>query len=55
MATQTYNKTVKVQVLPASNFPSVGTAELGELYYDSTNGRLYIRLIDGWKYVTMNT
>ncbi|KKL51125.1 hypothetical protein LCGC14_2298590, partial [marine sediment metagenome] len=37
------------------SLPALGDVEIGELIYEETNGRLYIRRIDGWKYVTMNT
>ncbi len=37
------------------SLPSLGDVEIGDLVYDETNGRLYIRRIDGWKYTSMNT
>lgn len=49
MATQTFKKPAKVKVVPT--LPALGNAELGELYYDSTNNRLYVRIITGWKYI----
>ena len=33
-----------------ASLPALGDAEIGELYYDTTNARLYIRLVTGWAY-----
>lgn len=53
MGKQNRNKPAKAKIV--ETLPSLANAELGELYYDVSNGRLYIRREDGWKYVTMNT
>ena len=53
MGTQNYRKAAKAKVI--LSLPNLGDTEVGELYYDTTNFRLYIRLINGWKYVSMNT
>ena len=37
------------------SLPALGDVEIGDLVYEETNGRLYIRRIDGWKYTAMNT
>jgi len=31
--------------------PDLSNAEIGELFYDATNNKLYIRLVTGWKYI----
>jgi len=41
----------KVKVVVAIANVSLANAEVGELFYDSTANRLYIRLSSGWKYV----
>jgi len=53
MAGQNFQKPAKAKIV--NTLPALGNAEIGELYYDLANGRLYIRRVDGWKYVTMNT
>lgn len=53
MGTQNFQNPAKANVV--LTLPSLKNTEIGELYYDATNGRLYIRLVTGWKYVTMNT
>ncbi len=53
MGTQNFQKAAKAKIV--LTLPKLANAELGELYYDATNSRLYIRRIDGWKYVTMNS
>ena len=50
MGTQNYRKAAKAKVV--LSLPAIGNAEVGELYYDATNNRLYIRLISGWKYIS---
>ena len=44
------NKPAKAKVV--ATLPSLENTELGELYYDTTNGKLAIRLITGWAYWT---
>ena len=51
--TQNYHKAAKAKVV--LSLPPIGNTEVGEIYYEATNGRLYIRLITGWKYCDMNT
>jgi len=46
-------KPAKVKIL--ATLPDVGDAELGELYYDSTNGKLALRLISGYVYFTKDS
>ena len=53
MGTQNFQKPAKAKIV--LTLPSLKNAELGELYYEATNSRLYIRRVDGWKYVNMNT
>jgi hypothetical protein len=53
MGAQNYHKAAKAKVV--LSLPNLCDAEVGELYYDATNGRLYIRLIVGWKYCALNT
>ena len=50
MGTQNFQKPAKAKIV--KNLPALKNAELGELYYDSANDRLYIRLVDGWKYIS---
>jgi len=33
------------------SLPVLSDAEIGELFYDTANNRLYIRIVAGWKYV----
>jgi len=44
------NKPAKAKVV--ATLPDPGDAELGEIYYDTTNGKLAIRTITGWIYWT---
>jgi len=37
-----------------TTLPDVGEAELGELWYDATNGKLCLRIISGWIYFTQD-
>jgi len=39
---------VKIMV----TLPDLNDTQLGELYYDATNGRLALRTTEGWKYFT---
>jgi len=48
MGTQNYKKASKAKVV--LSLPPLHNTEVGELYYDATNNRLYIRIISGWKY-----
>jgi len=52
MAGETHNEPAKAKIV--STLPSLGDAELGELFYDNTTNRLYIRLITGWKYIAFS-
>lgn len=49
MGTQNFTKPAKAKIV--NNLPPIGNAEKGELYYDATNNRLYIRIVSGWKYI----
>lgn len=51
MGSQNFNKPAKAKVV--ATLPKVGNAEIGELYYDTTNNRLYVRVISGWKYLSV--
>lgn len=42
------NKPAKIRVV--ATLPDLKSAELDELYYDSTNGKLALRTISGWIY-----
>jgi len=53
MGTQNYRKAAKAKVV--LSLPPINNTEVGELYYDVTNYRLYIRLVEGWKYADMST
>ncbi len=48
--TRNYAKPAKARIV--ETLPGLGNAELGELYYDATNDRLYIRLVSGWKFIS---
>jgi len=37
-----------------ATLPALGDAEIGEIYYDSTNTRLAVRLVTGWVYFTQD-
>lgn len=50
MATQNRTKPAKVKIV--ETLPSLNYAELGELYYDSSNTKLALRTITGWIYFT---
>jgi hypothetical protein len=43
-------KPAKVKIM--TTLLDVGKAEIGELYYDATNGKLALRTTEGWKYFT---
>lgn len=42
----------KAKIVTAITNVPVGEAELGEMYFETTNNRLYIRIISGWKYIS---
>lgn len=44
----------KVATRTTSNMPELKDAEIGELFYNVTSNRLYIRTITGWKYVAFS-
>jgi len=50
MGTQNFQKAAKAKIV--ITLPTEKNAELGELYYDATNNRLYIKLVTGWKYIS---
>ena len=41
----------KVKIVTSINNVPLGEAELGELYFDTTENRLYVRILSGWKYI----
>jgi len=45
------NKPAKAKLV--ETLPDIGDAELGELYVDITNNRIYVRTIAGWKYADL--
>lgn len=49
---QNFIKTVKIQVV--ETLPALDNAEIGEFYYDLTNGKLALRTLAGWKYWTQD-
>jgi len=46
---QNFKKPAKVKVVETIN--NVLSPEIGELYYDATTNRLYLKIVSGWKYV----
>ena len=48
MGTQNYHKAAKAKVV--LSLPALCDTEIGEIYIDATNNRIYVRLISGWKY-----
>jgi len=46
------NQAPKVKVM--ETLPNLADTQVGELYYDSTNGKFAIRLISGWVYWTQD-
>lgn len=52
MGSQNYHKASKAKVV--LTLPSVGEAEIGEIYYDATNGKIALRTITGWVYFTQD-
>ena len=46
------NKPAKAKVV--ETLPGLGDAEIGEIYYDLTNGKIAIRTIAGWKQWTQD-
>lgn len=50
MGTLNHQKPAKAKIV--LTLPALGNTELGELYYDATNNRLYIRIVSGWKYIS---
>ena len=43
--------TARVKTCTTSNFPSLGSIKIGEMVYDTTTNRLYVRIISGWRYI----
>ena len=52
MGLQNYRKAAKAKVV--LSLPPIGNTEVGEIYYDATNGKIAIRLITGWVYFTQD-
>ena len=47
------NKSAKVKIV--ASLPALEDAEVEELFYDSTNGKLALRTINGYIYFTKDT
>ena len=45
------NKAAKAKVV--ESLPNLEDTELGEIYMEITNNRIYVRTVAGWKYVTL--
>jgi hypothetical protein len=45
------NNPAKAKIV--ETLPDLGDAELGELFVDITNNRIYVRVITGWKYASL--
>lgn len=45
------NKPCKARIV--ESLPDLGDTELGEIYIDITNNRIYVRIISGWKYAAL--
>jgi len=45
--------TAKVRVV--LTLPSLNDAEIGELFYDATNGKIALRLVSGYVYFTKDS
>lgn len=48
---QTFNEPAKVRVVTEIGNVPIGDVELGELIYDETAKKLYIKVTAGWQYV----
>ena len=46
-------KTKPAKAKLMETLPALGDAELGEMFVDITNNRLYVRIISGWKYASL--
>lgn len=53
MAGKRNQSVAKVRIV--TTLPDLANAELGELYYDSTNGKIALRLVTGWVYFTQDS
>lgn len=47
----TFVEPAKVKIVTTINNVPLADAEDGELYYDATTNRLYLKTTEGWKYV----
>jgi len=45
------NTAAKAKVV--ETLPSIGEAEIGEIYIEITTNRIYVRTIAGWKYAAL--
>ena len=46
------NKPTKARIV--ESLPPLGDTELGEIYIETTNNRIYVRIVSGWKYAELN-
>ncbi len=42
----------KAKIVTAIENVPIGEAELGEMVFETTNNRLYIRILSGWKFIS---
>ena len=52
MGTQNYHKASKAKIV--LTLPALCNTEVGEIYYDATNGKIALRTINGWVYFTQD-
>jgi len=46
------NRPAKGRIVEA--LPPLGNTEVGEIYIEITNNRIYVRTVAGWKYVALS-
>jgi hypothetical protein len=50
--TQNYHKAAKAKIV--LTLPALCNTEVGEIYYDATNGKIAIRTVGGWVQFTQD-
>jgi len=48
---QNFIKACKASVV--ESLPPLGDTEIGEIYIETTNNRIYVRIVSGWKYASL--
>ena len=48
---QNFIKACKASVV--ESLPPLGDTEIGEIYIETTNNRIYVSIVSGWKYASL--